>query len=92
MYFVIKYENNNTIQPLIVVMESETLEIAREKAYSLALDIYGLYVEDFKNINDPKIKQNFLKFRSLYDYSDWAINLDGTFDNIVFSVIEPKIL
>ena len=34
MYFVIKYENNNTIQPLIVVMESETLEIAREKAYS----------------------------------------------------------
>ena len=80
------------IQPLTIVMASDTLEIARENEYNLARDMYGIYVEDFKNINNPQITQNFLKFTSLYDYSDWVVNLDGTFDNIVFSVIEPTIL
>ena len=88
MYLVVKYENKSVLQPLDIVFKSKDLNIAKKKAYDLSCEIYGLYVEDFKNINDSKITQNFWNVKSLYDYSDWSINLDGTFDNIVFSVVE----
>ena len=77
-----KYENKSVLQPLDIVFKSKDLNIAKKKAYDLSR------VEDFKNINDSKITQNFWNVKSLYDYSDWSINLDGTFDNIVFSVVE----
>jgi len=88
MFLVVKYENKSVLQPLNIVFKSEDLNIAKKKAYDLAREIYGLYVEDFKNINDSTITQNFWNVKSLYDYSDWSVNLDGTFDNIVFSVVE----
>jgi hypothetical protein len=88
MYLVVKYENKSVLQPLDIVFKSKDLNIAKKKAYDLSREIYGLYVEDFKNINDSKITQNFWNVKSLYDYSDWSVNLDGTFDNIVFSVVE----
>jgi hypothetical protein len=89
MYFVIKYENKSILQPLNIIFKSDNLNIAKKKAYVLACDMYGSsYIEDFKNINDSKITQNFWNVKSLYDYSDWSIGIDGTFDNIVFSVIE----
>jgi len=89
MYLVVKYENKSVLQPLDIVFKSEDLNIAKKKACDLAREIYGLYVKDFKNIkNDSTITKNFWNVKSLYDYSDWSVNLDGTFDNIVFSVVE----
>ena len=88
MYLVVKYENKSVLQPLDIVFKSKDLNIAKKKAYDLSREIYGLYVEDFKNINDSTITKNFWNVKSLYDYSDWSVNLDGTFDNIVFSVVE----
>ena len=88
MYVVVKYENKSVLQPLDIVFKSSDLNIAKKKAYTLARDIYGSYVEDYKNISDSNITRNFWNVKTLYDYSDWSINLDGTFDNIVFSVLE----
>jgi hypothetical protein len=91
MYLVIEYENNDIPQDLNVVFESENLDEARKNAYELARRIYGVYVEDFKKIKDHKIKNNYMNSnKSLYDYSDWSINFDGTFDNIIFSVIDSE--
>ena len=88
MHIVVKYENTNKIQPLNIVYISEEESIAKEKAYNLALTLYGNYVEDLKTIRKKYITNNFWHVKSIADYSDWSINLDGTFDNIVFSVIE----
>jgi hypothetical protein len=88
VYLIVKYENTNKIQPLNIVYISEEESIAKEKAYDLAFKLYGKYVEDLKDINKKYITNNFWNVKSIADYSDWSINLDGTFDNIVFSVIE----
>lgn len=87
-YLVIKYENTKEKQPLNIVFISEDLNIAKQKAYDLAFNMYGNYVEDFKDVKIEYITQNFWNVKSLFDYSDWSINLDGSFDNVVFSVVE----
>ena len=88
MYLVIKYENTRKKQPLNIVYISEDLNISEQKAYDLAFNIYGNYVQDFKDVKIDYITQNFWNVKSLFDYSDWSVHLDGSFDNIVFSVVE----
>ena len=50
MYAVIKYENIKMYQPLQILHLFENLDDAREKAYKLAFETYGDYVEDFSLI------------------------------------------
>ena len=87
-YLVIQYNNTNQKQPLNIVFISKDMNTAKKKAYDLAFNIYGNYVEDFKDVKIEYITQNFWNVKSLFEYSDWSINLDGSFDNVVFSVIE----
>ena len=84
-YFVIKYENTTQKKLLNIVYISQDLNISKQKAYDLAFNIYGNYVQDVKI---DYITQNFWNVESLFDYSDWSVHLDGSFDNIVFSVVE----
>ena len=88
MYLVIKYENTRKKQPLNIVYISEDMNIAKQKAYDLAFNLYGNYVDDYKDVKIEYITQNFWNVESLFEYSDWSINLDGSFDNVVFSVVE----
>jgi len=88
MYLVIKYENTRKKQPLNIVYISEDLNISKQKARDLAYNMYGNYVQDFKDVKIDYITQNFWNVKSLFDYSDWSVHLDGSFDNIVFSVVE----
>lgn len=64
------------------------MNISKQKAHDLAYNLYGNYVQDFKDVKIDYITQNFWNVESLFDYSDWSVHLDGSFDNIVFSVVE----
>ena len=87
MYAVIKYENIKMYQPLQILHLFENLDDAREKAYKLAFEIYGDYIEDFSKIEKSYIVKKY-NVETLFDYSDWCVDLSGKSDNLVFAVLE----
>ena len=56
------------------------------KAYNLAKQKYGNNnISDFDNEKHPTyITQNFWKVKTIYQYSDWCIDMNGVMDNVVF--------
>jgi hypothetical protein len=91
VYIVVEYMNENKKQPLKIVYKDEDILKAKKYAYDKAFSIYGNYIEDLKCVNIPYIKNNFWNIESLYEYSDWSVDMLGHSDNIVYAVIEIKI-
>jgi hypothetical protein len=93
VFMVIRYENIKKEQPLNIEYILKNKDNAIEKAYDLATKFYGKeYISDF-NKEKPSIyiTQNFWNIKTIVQYSDWCIDLEGNMENLVFAVIETKL-
>ena len=93
VYLIISYENINKEQNLNIKYIFKNKNQAIEKAYDLATKIYDKdYISDFNKEKPPiYITQNFWNIKTLVQYSDWCIDLEGNMDNLVFAVVETKL-
>lgn len=89
-YIIVKYINCEIEQPFQIISYHPTLKQAKKVAKKLARKVYGSYVDNYYDIATklPFLKRYFWKIQTVAEYSDWAVNLDGSLtNNLVFSVI-----
>ena len=93
VYLIISYENINKEQNLNIKFIFKNKDQAIKKAYNLATEVYGKnYVSDFNREKLPiYITQNFWNIKTIVQYSDWCIDLEGNMDNLVFAVVETRL-
>lgn len=93
VYLIISYENINKEQNLNIKFIFKNKDQAIKKAYNLATEVYGKnYVSDFNKEKLPiYITQNFWNIKTIVQYSDWCIDLEGNMDNLVFAVVETRL-
>jgi len=92
-FLIISYENINKEQNLNIKFIFKNKDQAIKKAYNLATEVYGKnYVSDFNKEKLPiYITQNFWNIKTIVQYSDWCIDLEGNMDNLVFAVVETRL-